>query len=148
MKDERMYILKMIEDGKISADEGVKLFAAITKNKQCKGKNQKDNFSKADFEEKMNKVAKATDSFAKEIKEKVETVAKDAEPKVKEVTRVIVDRTSTFANDVMNTLKNTFENKDSKDSDEYEIIDDETDEEIAEEDKEFDIEFTEIKSED
>jgi len=42
MDNERMMILKMVQDGKISADEAAKLFEALDKNKENENSDQKD----------------------------------------------------------------------------------------------------------
>lgn len=61
MKEERMAILKMLEEGKITADEAVKLIVAINGSSSAN---------------------KANDIF-NTVKKKVSKIAKDAEPKVK-----------------------------------------------------------------
>jgi polyhydroxyalkanoate synthesis regulator phasin len=84
MKDERMMILQMVSDGKISTDDGVKLLKALNKS--------------ADTEEK---VAKA----AKQFKDKVSDIAKDAEPKVKKVAHNLKVKSGEVADEIGERIK-------------------------------------------
>jgi transcriptional regulator len=84
MKDERMMILQMVSDGKITTDDGVKLLKALNKS--------------ADTEEK---VAKA----AKQFKSKVSDIAKDAEPKVKKVAHELKVKSGEMADEIGGRLK-------------------------------------------
>ncbi len=132
MKEERVMILKMIEEGKISADDGVKLLNAL------KGEN--GSFKKKDFEEKFSKAAKSLDAFAKDFKGKVEEFAKDAEPKVKEASQVVWEKTASAFDDLSKTIKNIFETKDEKKNKNDDIIDDEKDINKSDEADDFEIE--------
>lgn len=70
MKDETMMILKMIESGKITADDAVKLINAL----------------KSD--------GKSTTEKIDSVKKKVTKFAKEAEPKVKAAANVIVEKST------------------------------------------------------
>lgn len=70
MKDETMMILKMIESGKITADDAVKLINAL----------------KSD--------GKSTTDKIDSVKKKVTKFAKEAEPKVKAAANVIVEKST------------------------------------------------------
>lgn len=70
-----MMILKMIENGKITADEGVKLIDAV------------------------NSAGKASDMIHS-VKKRVKKMAKDAEPKVKAAAETIVEKSAEFGSAV------------------------------------------------
>jgi hypothetical protein len=93
MKEERMMILKMVDEGKISADDGVKLLKALNKS--------------VDTEEKLSKAAKQFKSkvgdFAKEAEPKVKKAAHDIKIKSGEVAEVIGEKIK----NKMNTAKDT-----------------------------------------
>lgn len=76
MKEERMFILNMLNEGKITADDACKLLAALKKDEKI---------SSAEIGEKVNK-------YAKTVKDKVVKIAKDAEPKVKKYADVVNDK--------------------------------------------------------
>ncbi len=93
MKEERIMILKMVDEGKISADDGVKLLKALSRS--------------ADAEEKISKAAK-------HIKNKVSDFAKDAEPVVKKAAHDIKVKSGEMADEIGEKIKSKI-NK-SKDS--------------------------------
>lgn len=84
MKEERIMILKMIDEGKISVDDGVKLLKAINKS--------------SDTEEKITNVAK-------QFKSKVSDMAKEAEPKVKKVAYDLKVKSSELADEISERIK-------------------------------------------
>lgn len=100
MKEERLTILKMVEEGKISADDAVKLMNSLS------GAGSK----KCDIEDKFNKAGQNFDSFAKDIKSKVETFAKDAEPKMKHTAQSILARTSEVMEELGKGLREFVDN--------------------------------------
>ena len=67
MKEERMLILTMVNEGKITADEGVNLLNALAKSNAEKG---------SDF-----------DNFARGVKFRATSFAERAEPKVKKAAK-------------------------------------------------------------
>ena len=93
MQEERMQILKMVEEGKINADEGVKLFEAL-----------KTGTPSVSFEEKFNKFAKDTGDFFKEIGDKVNEMYKKAEPKIKDATKTVVAKTAKVCDNISQGL--------------------------------------------
>lgn len=99
MKDERIMILKMIEDGKISADDGVKLIKAL---------------HNVEGSETVKKVVKNIDGFAKDMKDKITEMAKDAEPKVKHATKVVVEKTGVVVDELGKNLKEIINNRSEK----------------------------------
>ena len=84
MKEERIMILKMVDEGKISVDDGVKLLKAINKA--------------SDAEEKIS-------NAAKQFKSKMSDIAKEAEPKVKKVANDLKIKSSELADEISERLK-------------------------------------------
>ncbi len=107
MKEERMAILKMVEEGKISTDDAVKLLDSIAAQKKSSG-----------FDEKINKAARSMDCFAKEVKEKVSEAAKDFEPKVKNTAKIIVEKTTAFVDELSQALKDVGEKRGTNENEE------------------------------
>lgn len=95
MKEETMMILKMIDSGKITADDAVKLINAIKPDE------------------------KSTTDKIDSVKKKVTKLAKDAEPKVKAAANVIAEKSVELGN----TLKKKVEKKISE-SKAKDIVDD------------------------
>ncbi|MCD8238531.1 MAG: hypothetical protein LUC92_04240 [Clostridiales bacterium] len=111
MKEERMFILNMLNEGKITADDACKLLAAL---KTSDGSSA----ASSDIGDKVGK-------YAKDIKDKVSKMAKDAEPTVKKYADVVSDK--------IDDIRESFKSKNaSKVNDDEIIIIDE--EEGAEED--------------
>lgn len=128
MNDERMLILKMIDEGKITVDEGVKLLKTVSRT--------------AEVEEKLGEAAKKAQAIAMEVKDKAVELAKDAEPKVKKAAQVIGEK----ATEVASTIKDAIKKDDSSDYSEYADyvdIEDEFDEDLSSFDEADDIIFEE-----
>ena len=85
MNEEKLMILKMVDEGKISTNEAVKLINALSEKKPDRS---------IELEDKVQKATKAVDNFAKDVKTKVGEIAKNAEPKVRDATFAIVDKTT------------------------------------------------------
>ncbi len=112
MKEERMFILNMLNEGKITSDDACKLLAAL------KTSDGGSSSSASDLGDKVGK-------YAKDIKDKVSKMAKDAEPTVKKYADVVSDK--------IDDIRENFKAKKASkpDDDEIIIIDEE---ETAEED--------------
>ncbi|MCD7855194.1 MAG: hypothetical protein LUG66_06230 [Clostridiales bacterium] len=107
MKEERMFILNMLNDGKITSDDACKLLAAL---KTSDGKSS----SSSEIGDKVEK-------YAKDIKAKVSKMAKDAEPTVKKYAGAVSDK--------IDDIRESFKTKKaaSASDDEIIIIDEEED---------------------
>ncbi len=81
MKEERMLILNMLNDGKITADEAVSLLNALP-SEGC-----------------------SFDDFARSVKTKVEGFAEKAEPKVKKAAQDIRDRSVEAFDNIKDKIK-------------------------------------------
>ncbi len=105
MKEERLLILNMLNEGKITADEACRLLAAL------KGEDK----GSSEIGEKVTK-------YAGDIKKKVSKLAHDAEPAVKKYADAVSDK--------IDDIKSNIKNRKAADTAEDEIIIvDETDEE-------------------
>ena len=101
MKEERMFILKMVQDGKITADEAVKLLDSISPS-----------HSKSDT--------------IRQVKEKANDIIEDAKPVVKKY----ANKSTRVLNDVVDAFKegvDNFNNKPKKSDFTDDIIDDVSD---------------------
>ena len=88
MKEERMMILNMLNDGKITADEAVALLNAISNDKE-----------KLDL-----------DSFARGVRGKAADIAERAEPKMKKAAQEIKEKSV----EVFGTISNKFKARGSQ----------------------------------
>jgi len=113
MKEERMFILNLLSEGKISADEAAKLLESV-------GKKPKKEYWDDDFntEEKLKRFSQSVESFAKDFGQKVETTFKDMEPKVRKTTKVIMEKTATAVDNISKSLHESLKNIDSKEKEE------------------------------
>lgn len=89
-QQERIMVLKMVEEGKINVDEAVKLIKAMSNG--------------SDTGEKIKKAAK-------DMKGKISEMAKDAEPKVKKVTKVVVSKTGEVVDELGKNIKDIINNR-------------------------------------
>ncbi|MCL2169555.1 MAG: hypothetical protein FWB74_05965 [Defluviitaleaceae bacterium] len=107
MQEERMQILKMIEDGKITVDESIKLLDALG-GAVAKAPS-------ADFEKKFNSFVKDTGDFFKDMGKKVNEMYKSAEPKIKDATKTVVAKTAEVCENISKSLNEKVEKMDTKD---------------------------------
>ena len=94
MKEERMKILQMIEDGKISVAEANELLAVLGASKE-----EPELFCcDSEFAEKMKdawkETCKNTSNFFKDFGKKVGEYAKEVEPRVRNVTKTAIYQTA------------------------------------------------------
>ena len=95
MKEERMKILQMVEDGKISVEEAGKLLDALGVSGECCGE---------DFADKMKEFCKDTETFMKNVGGKMCDFVKDMEPRVRNITKTAVSRTADLVDELGNAL--------------------------------------------
>jgi len=94
MQEERLQVLKMVDEGKITVDEATKLLDAL---KLAGG-------PQANLDEKFNAFAKDTKEFFKEMGAKINEMYKEAEPKIKEATKTVVSKTANLADNISQSL--------------------------------------------
>jgi len=95
MQNERMQVLKMIEDGKISVDEAAKLLEALRVSAAPAG---------PDLNEKFKDFACDMKDFCKDVTCKINEMTKKAEPKVKEFAKTVVSKTAEVADNISQSL--------------------------------------------
>ncbi|WP_058486431.1 SHOCT-like domain-containing protein [Defluviitalea phaphyphila] len=89
MNEEKMMILKMLEQGKITSTEAAKLLEAL-------------------------KESKGTNSFSHDLSKKVEVFSKDLEPKIKKVTKTLLGKTADIADKISKSLNQSLGNQEKK----------------------------------
>lgn len=110
MKEERMHILNMVQEGKIKPEEAIKLLDAVAKTGVAEAKASAVNRStvsdwQTNFEDGLKSFAKSLDDMGREIGKRLDEVGKDVEPKVRKVAQTIVAKTSECVDEIGNTLK-------------------------------------------
>jgi len=98
MKEERLMILEMLKEGKISAEEAAKLLKTVGDSPSREERALEDKFETF----YMN-----VDSFAKDLKKRAETAYYKAEPKIKVATKKTLEKTVDLMQDVSEKLKAT-----------------------------------------
>ena len=106
MKEERMQILKMVESGKISVDEAAKLLEVINAGSY----DPFETYEPSGFDEKCRQFSKNAESFAKDFSAKMGQTFKDVEPKLKKVTKVVVEKTAGVISELSRALNESLKN--------------------------------------
>ena len=106
MQEERMQVLKMVEEGKITVDEAAKLFEALKGMAVIPSKN---------FEEKFNDFSKDTKAFFKDIGGKVNEMYKKAEPKIKGASKAVAVKTAEVCDNISRSIGDRMEKPENHD---------------------------------
>ena len=122
MKEERIMILNLLNEGKISADEAAKLLDALGKAGGGEGKKFKYHRDFSDFgdaderdvEEKLKKFSQAVDNFSKEFGGKVSETFKEFEPKLKKTAKTVMEKTASVVDDLARALNESVKNMEEK----------------------------------
>ena len=102
MQEERMQVLKMVDEGKITVDEAAKLLDTL------KGGND----TGRQFEEKFKDFAQDMKEFCKDVTCKINEMTKKAEPKVKEFAKTVVTKTAEVADNISQSLNEKIKDMD------------------------------------
>ena len=105
MKQERLKVLNLLEEGKITAEEAGLLLDKL---------NQHDHHfiseeTAEQVEEKLHRFAKSAENFAKEFSQKAACAYKDVEPKLKKVSQTVLEKTASIVDEIAHTLHDTLE---------------------------------------
>ena len=113
MNQERMKILTMLEDGKITAEDAVRLleFVNTPGGDAAEAKEAED---KVDWQAKFGDFAQNVNGFAKDFSAKVESAYRDLEPKLKKVSYKVVEKTANVIDDISKALNESLRNMDQK----------------------------------
>ncbi len=104
MKKERLKVLNLLEQGKISAEEAAKLLETL------KSPGFEPYYWDCDTaEEHINNFSKNFDGFVKDFGEKMDTAYKSVEPKLKKATFVVVEKTASIIDDIAKSLNDTLQ---------------------------------------
>jgi len=107
MKNERLKILQMLEDGKISADEAARLLEALRNGKDA----EKENMS---FDEKVSQFSASAKEFAKEFGSKMNSAYKSTKPKINSATQVVIKKTAGVVEGLSKALNEAVANNELK----------------------------------
>ena len=111
MKQERMKVLGMLEEGKISADEAATL---LDKLNQADHHHFISEETAEQVEEKLHRFAKSAEGFAREFGHKAAEAYKDVEPKLKKASQAILEKTASVLDDITHSLHATIEKSKSE----------------------------------
>lgn len=111
MKEERMHILNMVQEGKVKPEEAIQLLDAVARTGAAETTSKSVNRAaaatdwQANFEEGLKSFTQSLDEMGKEIGKRLDEVGRDVEPKVRKVAQTIVSKTSECVDEISNTLK-------------------------------------------
>jgi len=112
MKEERMRVLKLVEEGKITVDDAAKLLEALMASKSP----EEDCFQEnREFEKKFAAFAKNAENFAKDCGDKVGDAFREVEPKLRKVSKVVLVKTAAIIDDLSKALNESLQNMDVAD---------------------------------
>ncbi len=103
MKEERMRVLKMVEEGKISVAEATELLEALSLSKG-------NTDASKDFQEKVTRLSANAESLARDLGGKMEEAFRDMEPKIKKATKVVVEKTAAIVEEISRNLNESLKN--------------------------------------
>ena len=107
MKEERMRILKLVEDGKITVDDAAKLLEVMMASQF-----QEEDFAQEnrEFEKKFANFAKNAENFARDCGDKVGDAFREVEPKLRKVSKVVLVKTAAIIDDLSKALNESLQN--------------------------------------
>lgn len=111
MKAERLKVLNMLEEGKITADEAANL---LDKLNQADGRHFISDDTAEHVEENLHKFAKNVEHFAKDVAHKVEHAYRDVEPKLKKASYAALEKTAKVVDDIAKALHESIDNAKSR----------------------------------
>lgn len=111
MKQERLKVLGLLEEGKISADEASML---LDKLNQADSHHFISEDTAEQVEEKLQRFAKSAEGFAKEFSQKAAEKYKEVEPKLKKASQTVLEKTAAIVDEIAHSLHDTIENAKAK----------------------------------
>ena len=111
MRQERLKILSLLEEGKITAEEAAKLLEAI-KSPEDPGFFSEETAEQVN--EKVSRFAKNVEGFARDFGERVGDAYKDIEPKLKKASQAVLERTAAVFDEISRSLNESLENARAK----------------------------------
>jgi len=114
MNQERMKILTMLEDGKITAEDAVRLLEFVNTPGAEDAADAKESEDKIDWQAKFGDFAQNVNGFAKDFGAKVESAYRDLEPKLKKVSYKVVEKTAIVIDDISKALNESLRSMDAR----------------------------------
>ncbi|GHU52127.1 hypothetical protein AGMMS49975_07320 [Clostridia bacterium] len=102
MKKERLLILELLADGKISADEAARLLDSLKRDAR--------EWDCDDANEKIKDFSRSVEGFAKDFSAKLETSFKIAEPKLRKTTKIALEKTAQVIDNISKSLNESIRN--------------------------------------
>lgn len=106
LKEERMLVLNMVQEGKISVDEATRLLDNLRPNHNFNEYGD----SESVFHKKINTISENVEELSKDIGDKLACMFKKFEPHAKSATKKVVEKTIS----VMNNISKALEESDSQ----------------------------------
>ena len=116
MKQERLKVLSLLEEGKITADEASSLLDRLN---QADSHHFISEDTAEQVEEKLHRFAKSAEHFAKEFGQKAATAYKDVEPKLKKASQTVLEKTAAVVDEIAHSLHDTLEKAKAKAESEF-----------------------------
>jgi polyhydroxyalkanoate synthesis regulator phasin len=110
MKNERLKILSMLEEGKITAEEARLLLEAVKDS----GGESAFGFGDETAEQRLQRFAKNVENFAREVGSRVESAYREVEPGLKKASLTVLERTADVIDNIAKTLNESIENARAK----------------------------------
>lgn len=108
MKQERMKILNLLEEGKVNADEAAKLLEALSAADDHHGFISDETAER--WEEGLGRFTKNVDHWAREFGHKVECAYKEMEPKLKQMSQNVLEKTACMMDEVSKSIHESVDN--------------------------------------
>ncbi|MCL2664313.1 MAG: hypothetical protein FWE82_01745 [Defluviitaleaceae bacterium] len=102
MKHERLKILEMLDNGKITADEAARLLQALKTDTNDESFYDGFYFDHEAAEERIK-------AFAKDFSGKVQNLYKDVEPKIKKASNTVLEKTAKVIDELAKSLHESLE---------------------------------------
>lgn len=106
MKQERLKVLGLLEEGKITADEASLLLDKLSLGD---GHHFISEETAEQVEEKIHRFAKSAEHFAKEFTQKAAEAYRDVEPKLKKASQTVLEKTAAIVDEIAHSLHENIE---------------------------------------
>lgn len=110
MKHERMKVLEMLDEGKITAEEAAKLLEAMKSSGGSSHTFVFDDEAEKDMDEKLGRFTQGVDNFTREFGGRIESLYKDIEPKVRKASQSVLEKTAAVFDEISKSLNESLEN--------------------------------------
>ena len=106
MKQERLKVLSLLEEQKITAEEASLL---LEKLNAADSHHFISEETAEQVEEKLHRFAKSAENFAREFSHKAAEAYKDVEPKLKKASQTILEKTAAVVDEIAHSLHETLD---------------------------------------